>query len=76
MFSDGLQRLALDFAKTIPFEPFFQGLFPSVRAMSADDGEKLTQSLTDFLNSPRINERTDDDKTLILATRVQGVSAQ
>ena len=76
MFSDGLQRLALDFAKTIPFEPFFQGLFPSVRAMSADDGGKLTQSLTDFLNSPRVNERTDDDKTLILATRLQGVSTQ
>ena len=76
MFSDGLQRLALDFAKNIPFEPFFRGLFPSIRSMQADDGEKLSQSLIDFLGSPRVNERTDDDKTLILATRVQGSAAE
>ena len=75
MFSDGLQRLALDFAKTIPYEPFFQGLFPSVRAMSADDGAQMTASLNEFLGSPRVNERTDDDKTLILATRIQVAGA-
>lgn len=76
MFSDGLQRLALDFVKTAPYEPFFRGLFPSVRAMTVDDGGKLNQSLVDFLDSPRVNERTDDDKTLILATRVQEVGMQ
>lgn len=76
MFSDGLQRLALDFAKTMPYEPFFRGLFPSVRAMTANDGGKLNQSLIDFLNSSRVNERTDDDKTLILATRVQEMGVQ
>ena len=76
MFSDGLQRLALDFVKTMPYEPFFRGLFPSVRAMTTDDDGKLNQSLVDFLDSPRVNERTDDDKTLILATRVQEVGVQ
>ena len=77
MFSDGLQRLALDFAKVMPHEPFFRGLFPSVRATRSDgDAGKLNQFLTDFLSSPRINERTDDDKTLILATRVQEVGVK
>lgn len=70
MFSDGLQRLALDFAKSMPHEPFFRGLFPTVRRMPAETTDQLTQSLSNFLGSSRVNERTDDDKTLVLATRL------
>lgn len=70
MFSDGLQRLALDFRKTMPHEPFFRGVFPAVRTMTAESTEQLNQALGSFLSSPRINARTDDDKTLILASRV------
>jgi hypothetical protein len=29
--------------------------------------------LVEFFNSARINSRTDDDKTLVLATRVRSV---
>lgn len=70
MFSDGLQRLALDFAKSMPYEPFFRGIFPAVRAAHPETTEHLSRSLRDFLASPRVNERTDDDKTLVLATRL------
>lgn len=70
MFSDGLQRLALDFQKNMPHEPFFRGIFPPVRKASPENAEELIQGLSNFLGSARVNQRTDDDKTLILATRL------
>jgi hypothetical protein len=70
MFSDGLQRLALDFQKNMPHEPFFRGIFPPVRKASPETAGQLAQCLSSFLGSARVNQRTDDDKTLILATRL------
>jgi hypothetical protein len=71
MFSDGLQRLALDFQKTMPYEPFFRGVFPPVRKSSPQNAVQLSEGLGNFLASARVNQRTDDDKTLILATRLE-----
>lgn len=70
MFSDGLQRLALDFQKNMPHEPFFRGIFPPVRKASPENAGQLSRCLSDFLGSARVNQRTDDDKTLVLATRL------
>ncbi len=67
LMTDGLQMLALDFARRKAHAPFFRQLFLQLRnTTSADD---LVVPFRDFLNSPRVNERTDDDKTLVLATR-------
>jgi hypothetical protein len=63
--TDGLQRLALDFTARTPHLPFFQPLFAALRA--APDVESLAGPFREFLDSQRINERTDDDKTLVLA---------
>jgi Protein phosphatase 2C len=70
MFSDGLQRLALDFQKSMPHEPFFRGIFPPVRKCSPEGAGQLAEGLSNFLGSARVNQRTDDDKTLVLATRL------
>lgn len=70
MFSDGLQRLALDFQKNMPHEPFFRGIFPPVRKASPENAGQLSRCLSEFLGSARVNQRTDDDKTLVLATRL------
>lgn len=67
MLTDGLQRLALDFATCTPFSPFFQPFFRGLRA--ADDPESLVEPFRQFLGSKQVNERTDDDKTLVIATR-------
>lgn len=67
VFTDGLQRLALDFITRTPHVPFFQPLFAEVRA--APDPEVLVGPFRVFIDSPRVNERTDDDKTLVLAVR-------
>lgn len=67
VFTDGLQRLALDFAGLVPHPPFFRPLFAGLRA--AADPETLVEPFRAFLDSPRVSERTDDDKTLVLAIR-------
>jgi hypothetical protein len=41
-------------------------------ADSADKTEMLNKRLAEYLDSTQINERTDDDKTLFLATRLKG----
>jgi hypothetical protein len=46
-----------------------------VRAAPAGRSDRLSAALAAFLASPRINQRTDDDKTLILATRRGPVGA-
>jgi hypothetical protein len=67
MFSDGLQRLALDFAGQRPHAPFFRSMLSPLREASA--GGALSEELAAFLDSPRVNARTEDDKTLVLAVR-------
>jgi hypothetical protein len=66
-FSDGLQRLALQFAERTAFAGFFTPLFGALRGV--DDPETLRKPFGEFLDSGRVNERTDDDKTLVIAVR-------
>ena len=68
LFSDGLQRLALHYQTRTAHPPFFRPLFAAVRAADGEAAESLSGRLAAYLSSPPINERTDDDKTLILAT--------
>jgi len=66
-FTDGLQRLALDFTARTAYPAFFRPLFNELR--TAADPESLVEPFRKFLESDRVNERTDDDKTLVLAVR-------
>lgn len=69
MLTDGLQMLALDYANRRPHAPFFHSLFRPLRA-AADSGS-LRHALRRLMDSPAVNARTDDDKTLILVTQRQ-----
>ncbi len=70
MMSDGLTRLALKRPDNEPHSPFFKPLFAFVVSSApAKDAAQANDALTGFLNSPRVCERTDDDKTLVLALR-------
>jgi hypothetical protein len=69
IFTDGIQRLALLFEPQIPYPPFFDPMFAVLRKQSPEHCDVLDRQLIQFLNSPAVNERTDDDKTLVLATR-------
>lgn len=68
LLTDGLQRLVLNFAARRVHQPFFTPMFAALR--SAEAADEFIAPLRTFLQSPAVNERTDDDKTLILATRL------
>lgn len=63
-FTDGLQALALDYGRQVPFERFFMTMFTPLRA--ASDETQLIEPLEQLLASEVITSRTDDDKTLLL----------
>ncbi len=68
LFSDGIQRLALNFESQVPHHPFFDPMFKALRERKAEECDELDGQLALFLEKPQVNQRTDDDKTLVLAT--------
>jgi len=69
LFTDGIQMLALHYQTKSVHRPFFSPMFERLRVETTGEQYHLEDALQDFLRSDRVNERTDDDKTLILATR-------
>ncbi|MGQ9647672.1 MAG: PP2C family serine/threonine-protein phosphatase [Thermodesulfobacteriota bacterium] len=69
VFSDGIQRLALVYQTKEVHRAFFEPMFARLRkAVNDDECDLLSGQLAGFLGSSAVNERTDDDKTLVLAT--------
>lgn len=69
--TDGLQQLVLVPASMSVHRPFLDDLLRWLRlAQREEDVRTLDRRLGDYLGSERINARTDDDKTLFLATRI------
>ena len=50
-------------------------MFARLRRESAGEPEGLREELRAFLGSAPVNQRTDDDKTLVLATRLPPATA-
>lgn len=69
LLTDGIERLALHFQSRSVHPPFFRPLFRPLRAGADGFSAPLSDALAAFLGSPQVNDRTDDDKTLVLATR-------
>lgn len=69
LLTDGLQAIALNYQQRTAHDPFFKGLFVPLRTAEEGCSRELSESLAVFLSSPRVNEKTDDDKTLVLASR-------
>ncbi|SEN98200.1 Protein phosphatase 2C [Duganella sp. CF517] len=67
VFSDGLQRIALQLPTNTPHPPFFSAFFDGLRRATPNEEESFHLAVTNFLNSERVNARTDDDKTLVVA---------
>jgi hypothetical protein len=67
LLTDGLQSLALRFASREAHAPFFEPMFRSLRGPEPAGDDAVAA----FLGSKRVNARTDDDKTLVLATRLR-----
>jgi hypothetical protein len=67
-FSDGLQMLALKMPEGAPHLPFFTPLFNFIS--HTQDREDAQNQLVEFLRSSRVQERTEDDVTLLLAVSI------
>jgi hypothetical protein len=68
LLTDGLQSLALRLRDRAAHGPFFAPFFDALRAEPPGPACCLTPHLEAWLASPAVLARTDDDKTLILAT--------
>lgn len=75
VFTDGVQSLALHYESRQAHTPFFLSVFRWLRSAPNGRLNEFQDSLISFLNSEKINERTDDDKTLALATRLPVTSS-
>ena len=69
VFSDGIQNLVLDNKNRVAHSSFFEPMFGAVRKEGLGYSFELSSSLERYLNSRSILSRTDDDKSLVLATR-------
>ena len=70
LFTDGIEPLVLHYSSQTVHSPFFDRMFEPLRASGiVGIDQNLSAGLERYLASPTICDRTDDDKTLILATR-------
>jgi hypothetical protein len=72
IFTDGIERLVLDLKERTAHAPFFRPLFGwlvKTDPVAIDREISKSEVIERYLGSKQINDRTDDDKTLILATR-------
>jgi hypothetical protein len=74
VMSDGLTRLALQLPAQEPYLPFFQPLLAF--AARANEEEQAARHLVEFLTSERVCDRTDDDKSLVLAVRLSDLETE
>lgn len=72
LFTDGIENLVLHQASRSVHEPFFNQMFRPVRALPTEGvDQSLSEGLRRYLSGPVICDRTDDDKTLVLASRAE-----
>lgn len=70
LLSDGLQYLALDYLAKTVHRPFFEPMLEHLRACRPSELPLLHEQLARSLGCARFDAATDDDKTLVVATRV------
>jgi hypothetical protein len=69
IFTDGIQPMVLHYRNKTAHAPFFSGVLSSLRNLPPGLSPSVSRNLREYLGSPQVNERTDDDKTLVIASR-------
>ena len=69
VFSDGIERLVLDMSAKTVHSPAFEPIFEWLARTEPDRSREQSVALAAYLGSDHVNRRTDDDKTLVMATR-------
>ncbi len=79
LFTDGIERLVLDLREKTAHTPFFRTLFGwlvKTEPAAVDEEIPASEVVGRYLGSKQVNDRTDDDKTLILASRRSAPNAK
>lgn len=67
-FSDGIERLVLDFEKKEAPPPFFNSMATALSKSSVIGKDtELSEHLSTFVRSDRVTQRSDDDITIVIA---------
>jgi len=69
LFTDGIERLVLDLGAKTAHSPFFRPLFRWLAGNAPPQTGEISPAIANYLGSKQVCDRTDDDKTLIMATR-------
>lgn len=70
LFTDGIQHLVLRYQERTVHAPFFDSMILPVRGSEASGADgQLSDALSTYLGSSLVTSRTDDDTTLVLASR-------
>jgi hypothetical protein len=72
LFTDGLQMLVLNFRNQTAHGPFFEYAFRQLHAEGEGFSARVSSAISSLLDSQAVTDRTDDDKTLIIASRRAG----
>jgi len=72
IFTDGLQNLVLSFVQKKAHAGFFRPLFEALQKTPENSLSGFVAQLHTFLSRDEINARSDDDRTLLLAVRMEG----
>jgi hypothetical protein len=62
--------MVLDMAARTVHSPAFRPIFQWLAGTAPDGAQEAAQALASYLSSDQVNSRTDDDKTLVMATRI------
>jgi serine/threonine protein phosphatase PrpC len=70
LLTDGLQNLVLDLQTRAAHARFFAPMFAALAPAEPGREAELSRALAQYLASPRVRTRTDDDTSLVLVRRV------
>jgi hypothetical protein len=76
LFTDGIERLVLNLSDQSVHSPAFKPIFKWLAQTEPERSGKTSEALSAYLASDYINARTDDDKSLVIATRIDPVASE
>lgn len=72
LFSDGLERLVLDFRSRTAHAPFFDAILSRLISSRGEGHEaEVSAEIEALLSTAQVNARTDDDKALVCAALIE-----
>lgn len=72
MHTDGIELISFNFALQKPHVGFFNPIFNQlIESHTIGFNQDVSDFISDFLNCERVNNRTDDDKTLVVITSLK-----